>query len=34
MTITPEQELQIRRLYFAEHWPIGTCRRREKSGEN
>jgi transposase len=28
MTITPEQELQIRRLYFAEHWPIGTIARQ------
>jgi hypothetical protein len=24
----PEQELQIRRLYFAEHWAIGTIARQ------
>ena len=22
--ITPEQRVQIRRLYFAEHWKVGT----------
>ncbi len=28
MTISQEQALQIRRLYFAEHWPIGTIARQ------
>ena len=28
MTTSPEQILQIRRLYFAEHWPIGTIARQ------
>jgi hypothetical protein len=25
--ITPEQHAEIRRLYFGEHWKVGTHRR-------
>lgn len=28
MTISPEQEAEIRRLHYAEHWPLGTIARQ------
>lgn len=28
MTVPPEVEVEIRRLFFAEHWPVGTIARQ------
>jgi transposase len=28
MTVSPEREVEIRRLYYAEHWPLGTIARQ------
>src|SRR5262252_4721384 len=28
MTISPDREVEIRRLHYVEHWPIGTIARQ------